>query len=444
MTKRSRTIIFLVCFFLFILIAPSAVLYSQGYRFDLENKKFTQTGGLFLKVVPRQVDVYIDGKLNKRTDFFFGSALVENLLPKKYKIEVKKEKYHSWEKTLEIKEKGVTEVKNIVLFPQDVNFNVLSSPVEQFWFSPDQRKIILLEEDKSSSPPSSSKQDSVKEKEKLSWALKLYDLDKNIKSYLISGEDFFTKEPQLINLDFSEDSKKIYLEVSTGEEIKYFILEGFDRAKPLLTERESPSPLVENVVVYQQVGNALYYLDNSGHLFKNGERITATPFPIKQETEYALEIFQGFIFLREDNNLYKFNPDLKVFENFFERINSLKVSPDNKKLAYFSDYEIWILFLSDKNEPPQERTGEKLFLIRLSERITDVFWINDNYLTFIAGDKIKISEIDDRDRLNIIDVFETKKLSQNESPVEMFWNQFDKKLYLLNGEILHRSGALLP
>ncbi|PIP24410.1 MAG: hypothetical protein COS25_00935 [Candidatus Nealsonbacteria bacterium CG02_land_8_20_14_3_00_37_10] len=426
MTKRTRTIIFSVCFLLFILIASSAVLYSQGYRFNLENKKFTQTGGLFFKIVPRQVDIYIDGKLNKRTDFFFGSALVENLLPKKYKIEVKKEKYHSWEKTLEIKEKEVTEAKNIVLFPQDVNFNVLSSQVEQFWFSPDQRKIIL------------------KEKEKLGWALKLYDLDKNIKSYLISGEDFFTKEPQLINLDFSEDSKKIYLEVSVGEEIKYFTLEEFDRAKPLLTERESPSPLVENVVVYQQVGNDIYYLDNSGHLFKNGERITVTPFPIKQETEYALEIFQGFIFLREDNNLYKFNSDLKVFENFFERINSLKVSPDNKKLAYFSDYEIWILFLSDKNEPPQKRAGEKLFLIRLSERIIDVFWINDNYLTFTAGDKIKISEIDDRDRLNIIDVFETKKLPQNGSPVEMFWNQFDKKLYLLNEEILYGSGALLP
>ena len=148
--------------------------------------------------------------------------------------------------------------------------------------------------------------------------------------------------------------------------------------------------------------------------------------------------------MREDNNLYKFNSDLKVFENFFERINSLKVSPDNKKLAYFSDYEIWILFLSDKNEPPQKRAGEKLFLIRLSERIIDVFWINDNYLTFTAGDKIKISEIDDRDRLNIIDVFETKKLPQNGSPVEMFWNQFDKKLYLLNEEILYGSGALLP
>ncbi|MCX6759270.1 MAG: hypothetical protein NT012_01780 [Candidatus Nealsonbacteria bacterium] len=238
-------------------------------------------------------------------------------------------------------------------------------------------------------------------------------------------------------------------------------MEGFDGVKPLLTESEedksssspfataregeSPSPPIENIVIYQQIDNDIYYLDNFGHLFKNGARITAMPFPIKQETGYVLEIFQGFIFLRELNgDLYKFNPDLKVFENFFERINSLKISPDNKKLAYFSNHEIWILFLSDKNDPPQKKTGEKLFLIRLSEAITDVFWINSDYLIFIAGDKIKISEIDDRDKLNIIDIFETKKLPQNGSSLEMFWNQFDKKLYLLSGNNLYGSGALLP
>ncbi|MDP2967557.1 MAG: hypothetical protein Q8N87_04085 [bacterium] len=478
MAKRTRVIIFLICSFLFILIAPSIVLYSQGYRIDLENKKFTQTGGLFLKILPRQTDIYIDGKLNKRTDFFFDSVLIENLLPKKYKVEVKKEGYHPWEKTLEIKEKEVIEAKNVVLFPQDINFSVFTGQVEQFWFSPDQRKIIL------------------KEKEETGWTLKLYDLDKNIKSYLMSQEDISPKETQLgeedksssspfaaaqvINLTFSKDSKKIYLEVSVGEEsklssspfataredkeIKYFTLEGFDGVKPLLTEAKSPSPPIEDILIYQQVDNDIYYLDNFGHLFKsksaspsfppslslhessvNGERITAMPFPIKQETGYVLEIFQGFIFLRELNgDLYKFNPDLKVFENFFERINSLKISPDNKKLVYFSNHEIWILFLSDKNDPPQKKAGEKLFLIRLSETITDVFWINSNYLIFMAGNIIKISEIDDRDKLNIIDIFETKKLPQNGSSLEMFWNQFNKKLYLLSGNNLYGSGALLP
>ena len=100
MTKRTRTILFLICFLLFLLAAPSAILYSQGYRLDFENKKLTQTGGFFLKAEPKQVEIYIDGKLVKKTDFFFGSALIENLLPKRYKIEIKKEGYHPWEKKI--------------------------------------------------------------------------------------------------------------------------------------------------------------------------------------------------------------------------------------------------------------------------------------------------------------------------------------------------------
>jgi len=147
MTKKTRTILFLSFLTLFLLLAPAIVLYSQGYRFDLENKKLSQTGGLFLKVLPKQAEVYLDDKLSKKTDFFFGSVLIENLLPQKYKIRVRKEGFYAWEKNLEIKEKQVAEAKNIILFPENPKFNVLFSEVEKFWFSPDQKKLVLLEND---------------------------------------------------------------------------------------------------------------------------------------------------------------------------------------------------------------------------------------------------------------------------------------------------------
>lgn len=425
MTKRTRTILFLACFLLFALIAPSAVLYSQGYRIDLENRKFTQTGGLFIKVAPRQVDIYVDGKLEKKTDFFFGSVLVENLLPKKYNIEIKKEGYHSWEKALEIKERQVQEVKNVILFPQNVNFDVLSGQIERLWFSPDQRKIITQEE------------------EKLGWALKLYDLDKNIKSRLMAEEDIFVEGSELVDLTFSQDSKKIDLEIAAKEKVRYFVLE-LDKATPVPTETTPPESIIENAVAYQQVNNDFYYLDGSGHLFKNGTELTSQPFPIKQETEYVLSIFQNHVFLQETDTLYKFNNDSKSFEFFFDRIKSLRVSPDNKKLAYFSEHEIWILFLDDKSDPPQKKSGEKTFLMRLSEEIIDVFWVNDNYLIFAAGEVIKISEIDDRDKLNVVDIFETKKLPENGSLMKVFWNQSDKKLYLLKEKSLYGSDVILP
>ena len=122
MTKKSRTILFIFCILLFLIIAPLTVYYSQGYRFDFTGRKVTRTGGIFLQVLPKQADIYLNGTFEKKTDFLFGSALVDNLLPKKYKIEVKKEGYLAWEKTLEIKEKEVVESKSIILFPQNLNF----------------------------------------------------------------------------------------------------------------------------------------------------------------------------------------------------------------------------------------------------------------------------------------------------------------------------------
>ena len=130
MTKKTRTVLFLIFLTLFLLITPLAIFYSQGYRIDIDSKRITQTGGLFLKVIPKQAEIYLNEKLTKKTDFFFGSALIENLLPRKYKIEIKKEGYHPWEKNLEIKEKEVVETKNIVVFSENINFEILSKKIE--------------------------------------------------------------------------------------------------------------------------------------------------------------------------------------------------------------------------------------------------------------------------------------------------------------------------
>jgi len=438
MTKRARTTIFLICLFLFILITPVAVLYSQGYRLDFNppagGKIITQTGGLFLKILPKQVEVYLDGNLKKKTDFFFGSVLIENLLPKKYTIRVQKEGFYPWEKVLEIKEKEVTEAENIVLFPKNPNFSILIKGVGNFWFSPDQKNIILKEENKNG------------------WSLKLYELDKNIKSHLIKEDDFFStftpingssaineadissKGADLFKLSFLEDPKKILLGVGVEDQIKYYVL-NIERVPPALTESGPSVPPVENAVVYKEINGDVYYLDSYGNLFKNDLILTGESFPVEQETEYKLEVFQNHIFLKESKALYQLNPESKSFEKIFDETKGFKISPDSNKLVYFSDYEIWILYLEDEFGQPQRKAGEKIFLIRLSEKIQDCFWLNANYLIFVTGNKIKISEIDTRDKINVIDI------ANFETP-EIFWNKTNKRLYILSNGNLYSSGTL--
>ena len=256
MKKRTRTILFSLCTTFFLLAAPSVILYSQGYRFDFDNKKVVQTGAFYFKVFPKSAEIYLDVKLKKKTSALAGSVLIENLLPKKYEIEIKKEGFCPWQKNLETKEKQVTEAKNIILFPEELNFTIISR------------------------------------------------------------------------------------------------------------EEKEISTIVSDVV------------------------ISAT-------------------------------------------------SSDGKKVVDSNNYEIWVLFLEDSYDQLQKKAGDKIFLTRFSEKIGKVFWLTSHYLIFNVGNKIKIAEIDNRDRINIAN------LAEFEEP-EIFWDENNKQLYILSNESLYGSGDLLP
>lgn len=425
MTKRTRTILFFICVILFALVSPAIVLYSQGYRIDLESKKITKTGGIFLKAEPKQAEIYLDGELAAKTNFITGSVYIENILPKNHKIEIKKEGFFSWEKNLQVEEGRVAEAKTIVLFQKNPNFATLTEGVEKFWFSPDGKKIIFKENIKT----------------KNDWALKLYDLEKNIKSHLINGSAIYSKGIDLISLEWSQNSKELYLAAGLKEQEKNYLLR-LDKVPTAVTERKIQNA-PENILTYQKIDNDIYYLDDSGFVYKSdssfspGQKINEEAFPVRQETEYKLNVFPNYIFLQEGPTLYLFNRDSKSFEKFFEGIKGLKISPDSKKIAYFSDSEIWILFLEDRFEQPQRKAEEKMFLARFSEKIRDVFWVNGDYLIFNAGNNLKITETDNRDKTNIYE------MGGFENP-EIYFNATDNKLYILSDEKLYQSAILIP
>lgn len=256
MTKRTRTVLFIICVIFFVSAAPLIIFYSQGYRFDFETKKIVRTGALYFRASPRSAEVYINEKFREKTSIITSAVLIENLIPKTYKVEIKKDGYYTWQKNLEVKEKQVTEAKNIFLIPKNPNFTFIST--------------------------------------------------------------------------------------STNE-----------------------------------------------------------------------------------------------INNIISEIETSATSSDKEKVIEFNDYEIWVLFPKRQGDEPQRDVEEKIFLTRFSEKIGNVFWLNNYYLIFNVGDKLKIAEIDDRDRINIVD------LAEFLSP-EIFWDRENEKLYLLTEGGLYISDKLLP
>ena len=454
MTYRTRTILFLSLLILFLITAFLTVFYSMGWRFDWNTRKITQPGIFYFKIWPRSVEVYLDGELREKTDFFFGSILIENLLSKEYEVEIKKEGFHAWKKRLEIKKGEVTETKNIVLIPENPNFKIITNEVNDFFFSPDGKKIVLKSSD---------------------WSLKLFEIDKNVKSHLIDENDISKDEVQLFDLKFSPDSSKVLLELGLKEKINYYLLDINESPAVLspldfldlpeelyfspknsqklfifkekklreldLSTKEISSPLLENIITLAISYNDIYYLDTSGFVFKNElsfnqeERLNIIPFSMKEETKYEITVFNSYIFLQENNILYVFNKNKKSFEKFFEPIKDFKFSHDSQKMVYFNDHEVWVFFLEKRYDQPQKEAEENLFITRFSEKIHNLFWYTGHYLIFNVGDKIKVVEIDDRDKINIVDLAEFKE-------PKIFWN--NKKLYILSEENLYVSEELTP
>ena len=486
MTKKTRNILFFSLVALFILTAPLIVFYSLGWRFDWETKKITRPGIFYFKIYPKNAQIYLNGKFEEKTDFFFGSALVEDLLPQKYNVEIKKEGFHNWSKTLEIKKLKATEIKNVVLVPESPPFTTAHEKIEEFFFSPDNKKVILREK-----IVPSDKSPTIQEE---SWELKLFEIDKNIKSHLIKEGDIFpnhdfarASSTEPLDLNFSLDSKRAVLKLTEGEEPIYYILR-IDNTSPIsthldfltseikkidfnpkndqklfallfssneagefkktlneidLADEKISEPIVENIIDYSITNNEIYYLDNSGFIFKadfsfnQREKLNITPFSLKQSADYQITSISSYIVIKEDERLHLFNKENKSLKKISESVKGFEISSDSKKLACFNNHEVWVLFLEEITSQPQKKAGDQVFLTRFSEKIGKVFWYTNHYLIFNVEGKIKIIEIDDRDTINIVDLIEFKES-------EIFWNWYSKKLYVLINENLFTSEKLTP
>jgi hypothetical protein len=456
MDKKIRNFLIIIFGIIFILAIPTVIFYSQGYRFDFEAKKIIKTGGFAFKTQPKSCEVYLNDKMVKKTDFIFGEVFIKNLLPKKYNVKIKKQGFFVWEKNLEVKEKLVTEAKNVILFPTENKFSVFLYNIENYYFSPDEKKIIL------------------KKNNENGWELSVFNLENKEETSLLRENDLKQKKVEVLNLKWSSDSKKILLETIIEKKTKYFIvdtlkenkkyvfsLDYLGEPKKILFDNQNSQEIfflkkteignnlyktnlyqttslelpIRKVLAYNLFNNNILWLDADGFLNKSdlsGNNSTALNkefFSVKEGLNYEIKILPNQkIFINNENGLYSFNSESMIFEKMLNSMKNLGLSPDSKNIYFFDNYEVWFW---------NESLEKIIFLNRFSKKIGDIFWLNSDYLIFNVEEKIKISETDERDRINTVEIgdFENPKI---------FWNQSHKTLYLLSKENLYVLENLLP
>ncbi|KUK66351.1 MAG: transmembrane(s)proteins 9..31 [Parcubacteria bacterium 34_609] len=297
---------------IFLIIGPSIIMYSQGYRFDIKKFQFVETGGLYIKAFPEEVQLYINDKYINKTSFFTRDILVQNLLPDNYNIRVEKDGYHSWKKNLEIDVKKDS--------PKLISRDKVDA------FTIDNNSIIALRGNE---------------------VIKLYDLVR-------------AEEP----------------------------LYSFE-----------------------------YYNKNS---------------------DYQIVFIEKELFIIEDNkNLYFLNKENNSFENKINAQSELRYTPFFNKILFYDDNNIWLMPLKRYESPFFKDAYSIINIASFDEKIDIIRWLNGDYFVFTLDKKIYISEIDNRDNLNMFD------LGKN-NVSNLFFNGNTKKLYILNDDELLETEKLIP
>jgi len=96
---------------LFCLAAGLIVIYATGYQIDLTNKSLLPTSTLEIQSRDADAQIYIDDELAGS-----GHVVKRGLKADLYNVEVKKEGYHSWQKSVNLIAGQAEVISDIVLF----------------------------------------------------------------------------------------------------------------------------------------------------------------------------------------------------------------------------------------------------------------------------------------------------------------------------------------
>jgi|GEM_PF-4478522 len=136
MTVRNIKILRIVLLFLFLILAPIFVLYAYGWRMDFEKLRPVKVGGVFLRSLPTDANLTINGKpVKKRSHKLLTGALIGNLLPGNYTIQIEKYGYQKWRKEVLVAPALVFETTPIILPPLKKPELFFEESVQDFWIN---------------------------------------------------------------------------------------------------------------------------------------------------------------------------------------------------------------------------------------------------------------------------------------------------------------------
>lgn len=414
MSHRLRRLIFYSFLIVFLTITPCILLYAQGYSFDWQKKSLDKTGALYVRSYPKNIPVYVDGKAKDKTP-----CLIKRLSPGKHQVTLKAPGFYAWQKTLAISENLVTEAREIIMLAKNpsLELTLLEESIDQFSLNPEGKKMIYFNQNKQQVFYLDLKNrlqqylyDSPQTIQIMSWSPdnnKVL-IKQNDDWQIIDLVDF--KILHLRPVDHQSLIQKIIWHPTNKNQI--FFMQNDQVYLRDYTRQENSQKIAEDIFDLTINNNLLFFVKKPGYFLYQSDllggkeqQLSLRPI-FKEGQQIKLDVsHNNRISLIIDTALYLFNQDKRLFELIHDNVQEVIFSSDNKKLLIITSNEIWVLYLEEQKSQPQKQAGQKDLITRLSQEISQAMWhpYDNSHLIFTTRDKITIAEIDDRDKIHLID-----------------------------------------
>ncbi|MDI6777825.1 MAG: PEGA domain-containing protein [Patescibacteria group bacterium] len=443
MNKIYRKIFFWLVFVLFLVSTPLVIMHSKGYRFDQKRGIFVYSGSITLKTIPGDVKVFINNQeqASKSLDIINNSITLNGIKPGTYQIRVEAEGYQGWEKQIEVHSGLSTEFWSVVLVPRDPKMSAVESQnVFRFFPSPFGKKIAFVRksEKEISLLATDFKKNEVREiffannisfsenkLENLEWNYKedlvLSPVTRNLKSDYLVASATEAIDPVFVS-DITKLSSIQKARWSPQEkDVIYFLARDEREGKGGLfwvnLNDNSVQLVVPEVKSYDISQNSIYFIQSNNILFKSDldgggvSQVNSSQFSESDAGKNARLIVyddsRQFL-ISENGELFLHNDGIEnIFRKISDGVQGAQFSDDGKKLLFWTANEISVAYLRKWEVQPFREENEIQNMIRVSSLIDNVFWFRDyEHIFFSQNKKIKLIELDSRDRRIGLDVYE--------------------------------------
>lgn len=442
-----RSLFFFLVVLTFLATTASVLLHTFGYRFSFDRGIFIYTGSITLKANPTDIEVAVNGRKVKEKGLgvLNSSIHIPGLSPGEYLVEATADGYHSWTKKAVVESGRSTEFWNVQLTKLDPEWRnlsgtehtlrVIASPEDNIFAlikkNGNEYTVDILNSDTSQSEQVFSTSDPilVGTESRLIWSADGRRLVVPVASSIPRQATYYfvdtrTKEAFLIHqlspetLSAPVSTEHIRFD-PTAENVLLFKNGANLYRLDLGTPDSAPKLLSSSVAAFNISGRTLYYLssDNgivyAAPLERNSlspYQLTLKPLPMEDDLTYEIHAYDRNrlgLLEKSSGKLFVFNSEAsdRLRELQTDGVRGMQFSDDGKKLLFFTANEISVYFTRDWEVQPSRAAYSLVQIGRFSQELGHVQWTKDyEHVLFTLDTHLKLIELDNRDRRNILDV----------------------------------------